>query len=109
MKKRNGNAGLKALAAIMSGLFILLAVAGVVAYFSDWFTNWDKFKIEQEEPTEETEDGGMLIGKSEGVGVSLLSEKIAKADYAANGVSPLAESAYTLTATVEPSNAGERP
>lgn len=105
MSKRNGNAGLKALAAIMSGLFILLAVAGVVAYFSDWFTNWDKFKIEQEEPTEETANGGMLIGESEGTGVSLLSEKIAKADYAANGVSPLAESAYTLTATVEPSNA----
>ena len=105
MSKRNGNTGLKALAAIMSGLFILLAVAGVVAYFSDWFTNWDKFKIEQGEPTEETADGGMLIGESEGVGVSLLSEKIAKADYAANGVSPLAESAYTLTATVEPSNA----
>lgn len=105
MSKRNGNAGLKALAAILSVLFILLAVAGVVAYFSDWFTNWDKFKIEREEPTEETADGGMLIGESEGAGVSLLSEKIAKADYAANGVSPLAESAYTLTATVEPSNA----
>ena len=85
MSKRNRNTGLKALAAIMSGLFILLAVAGVVAYFSDWFTNWDKFKIEQGEPTEETADGGMLIGESEGVGVSLLSEKIAKADYAANG------------------------
>lgn len=105
MSKRNGNTGLKALAAIMSGLFILLAVAGVVAYFSDWFTNWDKFKIEQGEPTEETADGGMLIGESEGVGVSLLSEKIAKADYAANGVSPLAESAYTLTATITPSDA----
>ena len=104
MSKRNGNAGLKALAAIMSVLFILLAVAGVVAYFSDWFTNWDKFKIEQEE----TADGGMLIGESEGAGVSLLSEKIAKADYAANGVSPLAESAYTLTATVEPANAPDK-
>ena len=108
MSKRNGNAGLKALAAIMSGLFILLAVAGVVAYFSDWFTNWDKFKTEREEPTEETADGGMLIGESEGVGVSLLSEKIAKADYAANGVSPLAESAYTLTATITPSYAVDK-
>ena len=35
MSKRNGNTGLKALAAIMSGLFILLAVAGVVfAHFA---------------------------------------------------------------------------
>lgn len=105
MSKRNGNAGLKALAAIMAVLFVMLAVAGVVAYFSDWFTNWDKFKIKQEELMEEKADGGMLIGESEGKGVSLLSEKIAKADYAVYGVSPLAESAYTLTATITPSYA----
>ena len=108
MSKRNGNTGLKALAAIMAVLFVLLAVAGVVAYFSDWFTNWDKFKIEQEEPTEETANGGMLIGESEGAGVSLLSEKIAKADYAAYGVSPRAFSAFTLTATVTPANAANK-
>lgn len=54
------------------------------------------------------ENGGMLIGESEGAGVSLLSEKIAKADYAAYGVSPLADSAYTLTATVEPANAADK-
>ena len=54
------------------------------------------------------ENGGMLIGESEGAGVSLLSEKIAKADYAAYGVSPLADSAYTLTATVEPANAPDK-
>ena len=54
------------------------------------------------------ENGGMLIGEGEGVGVSLLSEKIEKADYEAYGVSPLAESAYTLTATVEPANAPDK-
>lgn len=54
------------------------------------------------------ENGGMLIGEGEGAGVSLLSEKIEKADYEAYGVSPLAESAYTLTATVEPANAPDK-
>ena len=54
------------------------------------------------------ENGGMLIGEGEGTGVSLLSEKIEKADYEAYGVSPLAESAYTLTATVEPANAPDK-
>ena len=52
--------------------------------------------------------GGMLVGESTENGISLMSKKITKADYAAYGVSPFAESAQILTATVEPSNAKDK-
>lgn len=51
------------------------------------------------------EAGGATIGESTGRGLSILSAKIAPQDYAANEVSPLAETAYTLTATVTPAHA----
>ena len=53
--------------------------------------------------TEET--GGATIGESTGRGISLLSAQLAPQAYEANGVSPLTETAYTLTATVTPSHA----
>lgn len=102
MSNKTKNNGLSAFAVIISVMFILLAITGVVAYFSDWFTDWSKFKSEQ---TEQAESGGMVIGESTESGIKLLSEKIATTDYAAYGVSALAETAYTLTATVIPSNA----
>ena len=90
---------------------ITLAFVGIAAafvgIFSDGFTNWDKFKPEEEQ-TEVTENGGMVIGGSVGSGISLKSAKIAAEDYAAYGVSPLAESAQTLTATITPSNAADK-
>ena len=55
-----------------------------------------------------TENGGMIMGESEGNGVALTSSVIAPEDYAANGVSALAESAYTVTATITPSNAVDK-
>ena len=90
---------------------IILAFVGIAAafvgIFSDGFTNWDKFKPEEEQ-TETVENGGMIVGDSVGSGISLMSTKIAAEDYAAYGVSPLAESAQTLTATVTPSNATDK-
>lgn len=82
---------------------IILAFVGIAAafvgIFSDGFTNWDKFKPEEDQP-EVTENGGVIVGDSVGNGVALKSMKIAAEDYAAYGVSPLAESAYSITATV---------
>lgn len=46
------------------------------------------------------DDGSVQIGKSESNGVSLMSAKITPEQYAAYGISPLAESAYEITATV---------
>lgn len=38
----------------------------------------------------------------------MVSTKIAREEYEANGISPMAENAYTLTATIEPSNASNK-
>ena len=97
--------------------FILAFVAIAAAFvgiFSDGFTNWDKFKTDEEqqdeqlpeeEQTDDTADGGAVIGESQGNGVSLLSAAIATADYEEYGISPMAETAYQLTATITPSDA----
>ena len=60
---------------------------------------------QEEEPSEK--DGAVISDVAE-TGVSLMSAKIAPAAYAANGVSALADTAYTLTATVEPDYAGDK-
>ena len=49
--------------------------------------------------------GGAVVGESMGNGIKLMSTKIAQEDYAANGISPMADTAYTITATVVPANA----
>ena len=49
--------------------------------------------------------GGAVVGESTGNGIKLVSTKIAQEDYAANGISPVADTAYTLTATVTPVDA----
>ena len=47
---------------------------------------------------------GAVLEESENSGVALMSAKIATEDYEAYGVSPLADTAYTLTATITPSD-----
>ena len=104
-RKNNGS---KILSGILAVLLVLVIAAGVigVGYMSDWFTDWTKFEQEQpadeEQGGEETANGGAVIGGSTENGVSLMSAKIATADYADYGVSALAETAYSLTATITP-------
>lgn len=50
--------------------------------------------------------GGMKIGESVGYGIKLMSAAIPASDYGDYGVMPTAESAYTLTAMITPTNAG---
>ena len=63
-------------------------------------------------PQEEEEDtvpkDGAVLSETVEDGVSLMSAKIMPMAYAANGVSALADTAYTLTATVEPDYEGEK-
>ena len=49
--------------------------------------------------------GGMHIGESEGSGIQLMSTTLLSTEYEDYGISPLAETAYTLTATITPSDA----
>ena len=102
---------------IVAVVALILAAAIVIAcgVGSSWFTNsdiatwfnsWGKGE-QTEQPDEETpeEEGGMQIGEAEENGIKLMSAKIAAADYAEYGISPMAESAQQLTATITPANA----
>ena len=92
-------------------VLVIAGTAALVGVLSDGFKNWDKYKPDEEqtEQTEETADnGGAIIGESVGSGVKVMSAKIAPENYAANGVSAQAETAYTLTATVLPEKASNK-
>ena len=96
----------KTMKKVIAGISALVIIAGVTV--GGWAINKYAIKDNQFTITDHADDGdngGMIVGESHGSGVSLMSTKIAPADYAEYGVSPLAETAYTLTATVEPDNA----
>ena len=83
----------------------MIAAITVTGVLTDGFRNFGKAPepgVTLEQP------GGMVIGGSEGSGVTLMSAKIAKEDHAAYGISPMAESAQLLTATVEPVDAMDK-
>lgn len=84
--------------------FILVGVmlAGVIL---GWFDKKEEPPAEEEQQ-QQTEEGGELV-VNDGIsnGISLMSVKIAAADFEAYGVSPLAESAQQVTASVQPSDA----
>ena len=87
-------------------LALLTGAVAVLGILTDGFTKWGRAPetgMMLEQP-----GGGMMIGESEGSGVKLMSAKLAKEDYAAYGVSPMAESAQILTATVEPIEAMDK-
>ena len=52
--------------------------------------------------------GGMQLGDSQGNGIKLMSATLLSTEYEDYGVSPLAETAYTLTATITPSDASNQ-
>ena len=62
----------------------------------------------QDEEEEAIPKDGAIISETAANGISLMSAKIMPVEYAANGVSALADTAYTLTATVEPDYSGEK-
>lgn len=84
--------------------FILVGVmlAGIIL---GWFDKKEEPPVEEEQQ-QQTEEGGELV-VNDGIsnGISLMSVKIAAADFEAYGVSPLAESAQQVTASVQPSDA----
>ncbi len=92
---------------ILSLFLALIIIAGVITGVVFWQKGNIVFNpIKQEQPHENPdENGGAVVEDGTGNGVSVKSVKIPKAEYAANGISPLAETAYTLTATVTPANA----
>lgn len=104
--KRSGGNGiaLKIYAAITS---ILVAASAVVMGVGFGTGRWQiapKDEPVQEQPDED-EAGGAIVGEGEENGISLTSASISPEDFESYGVSPLAETAYTVTITPEPADA----
>ena len=101
---KTSNNGIRIWAVLVTLVLIAGIIAGVVLWQKDYINFQDPNKgIEQGEVI----NGGAIIGESEGENVKVKSMRIAPEDYAAYGVSPMAETAYTLTATVLPDNEAE--
>ena len=114
MAYKNSN---KILSVVLSIVLVLViaGTAALVGVLSDGFTNWDKFKKDdkQEQPLPDDDktknNGGMTIPEeTTGNNVKLMSARIAQEDYEEYGISPLADSAYTLTAMITPSDADNK-
>ena len=82
-------------------VLVIAGTAALVGVLSDGFKNWDKFKPDEEQ----TQEGGAIITEGDSNGIQLKSMKIAPENYADYGISPMAETAYQLTATITPENA----
>ena len=83
--------------------FVIVGVmlAGIIC---GWFVKDEDVPVEDEQ--QQTEEGGELaVGDGISSGVSLMSARIAVADFEEYGISPLAESAQQVTASVQPSDA----
>ena len=95
---------------LVAGILTLTAGIGS-SWFTNgniktWFNSWGKGKQEVVQPEEP--DGssaganGAFITNGESHGIKLMSAEIPQSAYEANGVSELADTAFTLTARVEP-------
>lgn len=90
---------------LVAFLIVGVLLAGIIC---GWFTKNES--TEDELPGEQQElpadEGGMEVESSNvKQGISLMAAKIATADFASYGVSPLAESAQTVTAHILPTDA----
>ncbi len=96
--------GLKIFAAVTS---LLLAASVVITAVGFGTGRW---QVSSGNTIEAPADGqgGMLVGETEEQGISLMSAKIAPEDYEEYGISPMTESAYTLTATIIPESADNK-
>ena len=64
--------------------------------------------LENPEQNYTVDNGGAIIGESTGNGAQIMSVQIPVESYAEYGISPMAESAYQLTATITPDTAVDK-
>ncbi len=94
---------------ILSLFLALIIVAGVITGVVFWQKGNIVFNpVEQEQPNDEEDDGGAVINEGESNGIKLMSAKISPENYDEFGISPMAETAYQLTATITPSDATDK-
>lgn len=80
---------------ILVGIMLLGIILG-------WF---DKKEPAKETQTSTAQTGGMVVGEEKGNGIALLSAVIPVEQYTDYGIATIAETAYTLTATITPFDA----
>ena len=85
---------------VVSFLLIFVLLAGLIGA---WV-----LLLKPEKTAPEQEGGGAVITEGEGNGIKLMSVKISPENYAEYGISPLADTAYQLTATIVPENATDK-
>ena len=92
---------------ILSLFLALIIVAGVITGVVFWQRGNIVFTPigEQQEGEQPEDNGGAVIEEGESHGMKLMSTRIAPENYAEYGISPMAETAYQLTATITPDNA----
>lgn len=124
---------ISAIAAVSAAGVVALSLGAVTDWYknwdgSTWFNYWGKGAPTVEEPvTPDTPDdpntpddpskpsepvtpvdsdkGGAIVTDGDNNGIQIKTAKLPRAAYAANGVSEQAESAYVLTASIQPSDA----
>lgn len=85
---------------VVSFLLIFVLLAGLIGA---WV-----LLLKPEKTAPGQEGGGAVITEGEGNGIKLMSVKISPENYAKYGISPLADTAYQLTATIVPENATDK-
>ena len=85
---------------VISFILIIVLMAGLIGA-------WVMLLKPEEVPAQE-EQGGAVITDGEKNGIAIKSMKIPVTDYAEYGISPLAETAYSLTATITPETAANK-
>ena len=85
---------------VISFLLIFVLLAGLIGA---WV-----LLLNPEESAPEQDEGGAIITEGESSGIQLMSMKIPVAQYEEYGISPLADTAYQLTATITPENATDK-
>ena len=111
MSNKKEGMGKKVVGGIALGL-VLILLGGVAGGLLQHHYNWGEDAPTVEEPGDSTGDedstGGTVISPTEGSGMKMSVRKLLTSEYEEYGVSALAETAYTLTATITPENASNK-
>ncbi len=100
------NKKIKIIAIIIVLILIVSTGFGLVAHYSNWFTNWDKFNPFNWEKNDQDDKqdkyfAGAFVNPSINNGISVVSSAIAAEDFESNNISAEADTGYTLTATLQ--------
>lgn len=104
--KRSSTSTAAKVAVVLALILAVMITFVGVSFGTGWWQLRDDGPVEEGTQSEETSiPGGAVVTEGTESGISLMSAQIATADYADYGISTLAETAGTITATITPSNA----